>query len=298
MVVSEMTASEELAKGTAEATLRAARQGVGLHVVQLAGCEERWMSEGAKAAEGSGAQIIDINMGCPAKRVINGYSGSALMRNLDHAVALIKAVVGAVKIPVTVKMRLGWDAASLNAPALARLAEDAGVQLVTVHGRTRCQFYEGSADWAAIRRVKEAISIPLIANGDLAICDDALAMLEQSGADGVMVGRAAIGRPWLPGQIAAFLSNGVAPEPLSLSDQKALLLELHENILSHHGAETGVRHARKHMRAALDFAAASASVCRTSIERLRAETLTATDPKRARQHLGDTYDAIVWRAAA
>src|SRR5689334_259297 len=208
LVVSEMTASDALIEGDRNAVLRIEGQGVGTHVVQLAGCEPRWMAEGARIAEGAGADIIDINMGCPAKRVANKQSGSALMRDLDHALTLIEATVGAVALPVTLKMRLGWDDRSINAPELARRAQNAGVRLITVHGRTRCQFYTGKADWDAIRAVKDAISIPLVVNGDIRGFVHAEEALRASGADAVMVGRAAQGRPWLPGQIARYLETG------------------------------------------------------------------------------------------
>jgi len=247
LVVSEMTAGDKLAIGDAEALLRAERAGDGLHVVQLAGREARWMAEGARAAADAGADMIDINMGCPAKKVTGGYSGSALMRDLDHALTLIDATVGATPLPVTLKMRLGWDDSTINAPELARRAEAAGVRMITVHGRTRCQFYTGRADWTAIRAVKEAVSIPLVANGDLTDVAEAAEMLRLSGADGLMIGRGAYGRPWFPGGLAAFAANGAIPEPPSGDALVDLVRGHYEAMLGHYGVAVGLRAARKHL---------------------------------------------------
>lgn len=247
MVVSEMVASGELCAGARESYLRLQGTGLDVHVVQLAGREAHWMAEGARIAEGEGADIIDINMGCPAKKVTGGYSGSALMRDLDHAMTLVEATVGAVKVPVTLKMRLGWDHNSLNAPELAQRAEQAGVQMITVHGRTRCQFYEGKADWRAIHAVRDAISIPLVANGDVATPADAEDILAQSGADAVMIGRGSYGQPWLPGSIA----NGAADTGQG-DDIATYVVAHYEAMLAHYGEKVGSRHARKHIGWYLD----------------------------------------------
>ncbi len=247
LVVSEMVASDALVRGEPESLIRAERAGVGPHVVQLAGREAHWMAEGARAATDAGADIIDINMGCPAKKVTTGYSGSALMRDLDHALTLIEATVSATNRPVTLKMRLGWDDKTINAPELARRAEAAGVQMVTVHGRTRCQFYGGTADWAAIRAVKDAISIPLIANGDLESVQQLERMLTLSGADGVMIGRGAYGRPWFPGDLAAFVTTGRVPAARSREVLLDTMLRHYEGLLDLYGPIFGVRVARKHL---------------------------------------------------
>lgn len=247
MVVSEMVASESFVRGDAETQMRAEGQDEGLHVVQLAGREAHWMGEAAKVIADLGADIIDINMGCPAKKVTSGYSGSALMRDLDHALTLVEATVAAVDIPVTLKMRLGWDETSINAPDLARRAEAAGVQLITVHGRTRCQFYKGKADWRAVAAVKDAVSVPLIANGDCNGIEDAERMLELSGADGVMIGRGAYGRPWLPGQVGHFLATGERLPAPSGAELGELVVEHYEALLGHYGEGAGLRIARKHL---------------------------------------------------
>jgi nifR3 family TIM-barrel protein len=247
MVVSEMVAGEQLAEGHRDAVLRAEQTRGAVHVIQLAGREAHWMAEGARAATDAGADIIDINMGCPAKRVTTGYAGSALMRDIDHAGRLIDATVAATSLPVTLKMRLGWDHASLNAADLARRAESAGVRMVTVHGRTRCQFYRGAADWAAIKAIKASVSIPVVANGDLTHPDDVGTMLRLSGADGIMIGRGAYGRPWLPGQIAGLAATGSLPNPPAGDRLEATVLSHYEMLLEHYGPFLGVRNARKHL---------------------------------------------------
>lgn len=294
LVVSEMVASDDFVRGAEEARLRAEGAGVDPHVVQLAGCDPHWLGEAARLAEANGARIIDINMGCPAKKVTGGWAGSALMRDLDHAVGLVEAAVAAVDVPVTVKMRLGWDDGSRNAPELARRAIDAGAAMITVHGRTRQQFYKGRADWRAIAAVRAAGAFPLVANGDIHGADDARACLDRSGADYVMVGRAALGRPWLVGSIGAVLAGRGAVEP-GLAVKLAEAREHYEGLLSLMGREHGVRHARKHLAAYADEAVASG--CAPAAETRRV-LLTTDDPTLALRALDDLFAREQRRVAA
>ena len=248
LTVSEMIASQAMIRETRQSLQKALWDPTEEPVsLQLAGCTPNEMAEAAKLNEQRGAAIIDINMGCPVKKVVNGDAGSALMRDLPLAAAIIGATVKAVAVPVTVKMRMGWDHASLNAPELARIAQDLGAQMITVHGRTRCQMYKGSADWSFVRQVKEAVSLPVIVNGDICSIADAREALRRSGADGVMIGRGAYGRPWLLGQVMSDLAGGGhRPDP-GIDEQLEIILEQYEAMQSLYGVQTGVNLARKHI---------------------------------------------------
>lgn len=248
LVVTEMIASHAVLRDVREETRKAEIDAEDTPaVVQIAGWEPEVMAEAARMMADRGADAIDINMGCPAKKVVNRYAGSALMRDEGLAGRIMEAVVGAVDLPVTLKMRLGWDADSHNAPSLARIAEDAGIKLITVHGRTRCQMYTGTADWGAIRAVVDTVSVPVVANGDVVSIETARACLRQSGAAGVMIGRGCYGRPWFPAQVAAALTGGeVRPDP-DAEERRAILAEHLDAMLGHYGTQAGIRNARKHI---------------------------------------------------
>jgi nifR3 family TIM-barrel protein len=291
LVVSEMVASREMVEAKPSVRARA-ELGFGEQAtaVQIAGREAHWMAEAARIAEAQGARIIDINMGCPAKKVTGGLSGSALMRDPDHALHLIEAVVAAVAVPVTLKTRLGWDDACLNAADLARRAEGAGIAMITIHGRTRCQFYKGQADWAAIRDVKQAVTIPVIANGDIVDAAAAAQALRCSGADGVMVGRGIQGQPWLLAEIGAALFGTQAPRPPEAAELAAMVAGHYEDMLRFYGLDLGLRVARKHLGWYMDRAATPPA--------LRQAILTARDPARVLAALPDALSARHLRAAA
>ena len=286
-VVSEMVASQEMVQAKPGVREKAELGlGDGLTAVQLAGRDPHWMAEAARMVEANGARIIDINMGCPAKKVTNGWSGSALLREPNHALRLIEAVVGAVKVPVTLKTRLGWDENCLNAAHVARRAEEAGVRMVTIHGRTRCQFYKGRADWTAIRAIKDAVGIPVIANGDIVDLASAREALRQSGADGVMIGRGAQGAPWAPAEVAAGLMGTAGPD-VPTGDALSEMVSAHyEAMLSFYGSTLGGKVARKHLGWYMDRAGTPPD--------LRALVLTSPDPTQVLHYLPD---ALAGRAA-
>ncbi len=290
LAFSEMVAAEAFLEGDAEAAVRAEGEGVSPHAVQLVGREPAAMAETARRVAGAGAEIIDINMGCPARRVSGALAGAALMRDLDHAERLISAVVQASSVPVTLKMRLGWDAASLNAPELAARAERVGVQMVIVHGRTRAQFYEGRADWTAARAVVDAVSVPVVVNGDCASLDDAVAMLTCSGAQGVMVGRAAVGAPWLVGAISRALAEGGPVRLPGVDLRREAAVQHLDWLLGKLGVRAGLRHARKHLAAYAEAAGASAA--------LRLELVTTDDARRATVLLERAFDGEILEDAA
>jgi tRNA-dihydrouridine synthase B len=290
LAATEMVACDSYLAGDAEAVLRAEGKSVCPHAVQIVGHDAAAMSRAARAAEGAGAEVIDINMGCPAKRVAGALAGSALMRDLDRAMQIIEAVVRAVSTPVTLKMRLGWDEESVNAPELALRAEQAGVAMLTVHGRTRRQFYDGAADWAAIRAVVDAVQIPVVANGDCRDLDDAKAMLSRSGAAAIMVGRAAIGAPWLPGQISRALATHGPIAEMPPAQRRDAALEHLDSLLGALGAASGLRHARKHLSAYAMKAGAPADH--------RLALVTCEDPRSAAALLSDAFLYAERREAA
>ena len=291
LVVSEMIASRAMIQASRKTFRRSvAALDERPMAIQIAGCDAAIMADAARLCRDQGADLIDINMGCPAKKVTNGEAGAALMREAVRAEEIIAAVVAAVDVPVTVKMRTGWDDASRNAPALARIAEACGAKAVTVHGRTRSQFYNGRADWSFIRRVKEAVSIPVIANGDICDEDDAVAVLAESGADAVMIGRGTYGRPWLISRVATFLATGRrAPDP-SLAEQRDVVLEHYEAMLEHYGRDVGMRAARKHV--------AWYSRGLPGAARFRSEIMRETDPKTVQTMIREFYRPAIEQLAA
>jgi len=293
MVVSEMIASAGLINGHADMARRLGRPERLPNIIQLAGCEGEWLAEGARIAEASGADIIDINMGCPSKRVTNGYAGSALMRVPDKAQELIEAVLGATTLPVTLKMRLGWNDESLNAPEIAKDAAKAGIQMITIHGRTRQQFYKGTAKWQPVRDVVEAVDVPVVVNGDIVDIPSAKRALELSNAAAVMIGRGAQGQPWLLGQVGAALHGVPVPANPALSERHSLIKEHYQLMMEEYGPALGVRCARKHLGWYMDVLALEFELPSEARSRL----LTEGDPNKVPELIDNMFDRLVEVAA-
>ncbi|PHQ72182.1 MAG: tRNA dihydrouridine synthase DusB [Sneathiella sp.] len=291
MVFSEMVASKAMVAETRRSLriIKSANDDQPM-AVQLAGCDPDIMAEAARLNEDMGAKILDINMGCPVKKVTAGMAGSSLMRDLDHARKILEATVKAVSIPVTLKMRTGWDDDNRNAPELAKIAEEVGIQMLTVHGRTRCQFFKGAADWRFIGDVKKAVSIPVFANGDILTRENAAEALRQSGADGVMIGRGSYGRPWFVAQVAAYLKSGKHLADPTFDEQKAVLLEHYDALLSLYGDEVGARVARKHLGWYATRLPAG--------DQFRSKVVRMTDWRQVRDEISRFYDDLDLKESA